>query len=188
MRVNEMFSVMGDSCRRGNKVYVGELVDEIDTEIFGVMMFLPALICILPFSVVPGVSSFCAIIVLVSAVHLFLGRQKLWLPEWVRNMSISSCRMSLILARLGSIDQKIDRISFPRYEIFTNRISQKLAACAGIVLSSIAIVLGFIPLIDTLLMIPVALFGIGICTRDGVAVGMGWGVLGVSLALLTAFL
>jgi hypothetical protein len=188
MRVNEMFSVMGNSCRRGSKVYVGQLVDEIDTEIFGVLMFIPALICILPFSIVPGVSSFCSVIILVSALHLFLGRKKLWLPEWVRNASISSCRMTKILEKLGNIDQKIDRLSFPRCGFFMNRIAQKLTACAGVILSSMAIVLGFIPLIDTLLMIPVALFGIGICTRDGAAVCMGWGVLGASSALLTAFL
>ena len=59
----------------------------------------------------------------------------------------------------------------------TGGFAGKLASVTVIILASATIILGFIPLVDIALMLPIVFFGLGSYTRDGLITGIGWLVL-----------
>jgi hypothetical protein len=109
---------------------------------------------------------------------MFLERDALWLPSRIRNIPISKRRMSHILEKMYAFARKVDTFSRPRLVFLTRGVALKLAAAAGLLLAAATIVFGFVPLMDIALMLPVACFGLGICTQDGLVTGIGWALLG----------
>jgi hypothetical protein len=176
--LKQTISNISHSCE-GNHVNVGAVADSIEAPAFGILLLLPALIVILPISIIPGVSSLCAAVAVFAGCHIFFGREALWLPERVRNIYFNGNRMSLVLRKMNGVAKKMDRFSKPRFSFMTGGFAGKLASATVIILASATIVLGFIPLVDIFLMLPIVFFGLGSYTQDGLITGIGWLVLAV---------
>jgi hypothetical protein len=177
--LKETLSNISHSCE-GSHVNLGEVADSIEAPAFGILLLLPALIVILPISIIPGVSSLCAAVAVFTGCHILFGREALWLPERIRNIYFNGNRMTLVLGKMNTVAKKMDRFSKPRFTFMTNGFAGKLASATVIILASATIVLGFIPLVDIALMLPIVFFGLGSYTRDGLITGIGWLVLAMS--------
>lgn len=177
--LKETLSNISHSCE-GNHVNIGEVADSIEAPAFGILLLLPALIVILPISIIPGVSSLCAAVAVFTGCHILFGREALWLPERIRNIYFNGDRMALVLGKMNTVAKKMDRFSKPRFTFMTNGFAGKLASATVIILASATIILGFIPLVDIALMLPIVFFGLGSYTRDGLITGIGWLVLAMS--------
>ena len=70
----------------------------------------------------------------------------------------------------------------------TEGFSGKLVAAVVVILASATILLGFIPLLNMVLMLPVVFFGIGSYTRDGLITAIGWLALGIGTGGLEFFI
>jgi len=182
MKLKKTITSLQNNCQN-SKISIGGIVDCIDEEAFGVLLLLPALIVLLPISIIPGVSSLCALVVMFTAFHIFSGRARLWLPQRIRNISFSGQSLSHVLTTMNDLAKKADRISRPRLLFLTRGFAGRLASAAGILLAAATLLLGFIPLIDMVLMAPIVFFGLGSCTGDGLITGLGWLILGAGLGL-----
>lgn len=173
---------IGESCPENKVMTVGKIVDSVDEGLFGIMLLIPSLIVVLPITFIPGISQICAAVVFLAAIHIFLGRQKLWLPVRVRNIRVCSRHIMPALCKMHHYAQKIDKLTKPRFSFFMNGIAQKIFAVTGIILAMTVIFFGFIPFISSACMGPVFFFALGICTGDGLLAGIGWAALGIPLA------
>jgi hypothetical protein len=185
--LKETISNISHSCE-GNHVNVGAIADSIEAPAFGILLLLPALIVILPISIIPGVSSLCAAVAVFAGCHIFFGREALWLPERIRNIYFNGNRMTPIFKKMNGFTKKMDRFSKPRFIFMTDGFAGKLASAMVIILASATIVLGFIPLVDIAMMLPIVFFGLGSYTQDGLITGIGWLVLALGVGSLGFFI
>jgi hypothetical protein len=160
-----------------NGISLGTIVDAAGRDAVGLLLSLPALIILLPVSVVPGVSPLCALLVLFSALHEVAGLRALWLPERVRAIRFDQSRLTRPLASLTAWMGRIDRLTRPRLPFFLTGRARLLAATAITVLAAGTIVLSFVPLADMALTLPMLCFGLAIRTGDGLFAAGGWGLL-----------
>lgn len=146
-----------------------------------------SLATILPFGAVPGVPAIAGI-----ALSLLFLNELLWFFELKMPRAASRLRMSrnmalkvfsgieVCFAKVGSHAHE-DRLAF-----LNSGLSIRIIALLGLMLSVSMIVLGFIPFVPTLLMIPVLMFSIGLILKDGLFVAFGYGSVFI-LALLLLF-
>jgi hypothetical protein len=178
--LKETINNIGDSCE-GHRVTLGAMADSIEMRDFGLLLVVPALIVLLPVSIIPGISSLCAAITLFAGFHILFGREVLWLPERARNISFNGSRVTRALGKMGPVAKKMDRLSRPRFSFMTTGFAAKLVSAIVIILAGATIFLGFIPFIDMAFMLPVVFFGLGSYTQDGLITGIGWLVLVLSI-------
>ena len=67
---------------QGEKITVGELIDELDSRAHGVLLLILALPMCIPN--VPGISTIFGVLMIAPALGLMFGQRRLWLPERVR--------------------------------------------------------------------------------------------------------
>lgn len=187
MRLKKTISSI-EGCCQSKHTNLGKVADSIETRSFGILLLLPALIIILPVSLIPGFSPLCAAVVLFAGLHIFFGRKELWLPKRIRGISFNGNKLTHILEKMKGVTKKLDRFSKPRFIFMTDGFAGKLASATCIILASATIFLGFIPLVDIALMTPVVFFGLGSYTHDGLITGIGWIVLGISTGIVGFFL
>ena len=178
--LKETINNISYSCE-GHRVTLGSMTDAIEMQDFGILLIVPALIVLLPVSFIPGISSLCAAITLFAGIHILFGREVLWLPKRVRNISFNGSKVTRVLGKMGPVAKKMDRLSKPRFSFMTTGYAEKLVSGIVVILASASIFLGFIPFIDMAFMLPVVFFGLGSYTQDGLITGIGWLVLAISI-------
>lgn len=134
-----------------------------------------SLATILPFGAVPGVPAIAGI-----GLSLLFLNELLWFYELKMPRVASKFRISrnlalkvfsgidLCFAKVGSHVHE-DRLAF-----LNSGLSIRIIAVLGLMLSVSMILLGFIPFVPTLLMIPVLMFSIGLIVKDGLFVAFGY--------------
>jgi hypothetical protein len=183
MELQETMCTLREHCQTGERVSVGAFVDAMGRGGIGFLLFLPALVIVLPISLIPGLSFLCALLVLLSAFHIFCGKTTLWLPQRVRRIPLGRRKATAVIDRMGTVVEKMDACARPRLGFLTQGLPQKLAIGAAVILSLTTLIFGFIPLVDIVLMSPVIFFGLGFCTGDGLMMAAGWALLAASLAI-----
>lgn len=168
---------LGKDMEQEDAVSLGAIVDALGPRSGGLMLALPALVIILPVSLIPGLSSLCALLALFAAFHIFRGHDDLWLPQRIRDISLSEKKAERIIDGAGRLAEKIDAFSRPRLEFLTKGLARQLAIAAAVILCLATLIFGFIPLLDIMLMAPVIFFGLGIRAGDGLLICAGWTLL-----------
>ena len=75
-------------------VTLGALIDEIGTRSFGPLLLLAGLVTVMPIvGDIPGVPTVMALLVLLVAGQLLLGREHFWLPRWVLDRRVRRDRL-----------------------------------------------------------------------------------------------
>lgn len=146
-----------------------------------------SLATILPFGAVPGVPAIAGIALSLLFLNELLWFFELKIPKVASRFSVSRnlalkvfSGIEICFAKVGSHAHE-DRLSF-----LNSGISIRIIAALGLMLSASMIVLGFIPFVPTLLMIPVLMFSIGLIVKDGLFVALGYGSVFI-LAILLLF-
>lgn len=179
--LKETINNISYSCA-GHRVTLGAMADAIEMRDFGILLVIPALIILLPISIIPGISSLSAAVTLFAGIHILFGREVLWLPQRVRRISFNGNKVTRILGKMRPVAKKMDRLSKQRLSFMTTGFAEKLVSGIVIILASATIFLGFIPFIDMAFMLPVVFFGLGSYTQDGLITGIGWLILGISIS------
>jgi len=76
-----------------------DLVVRLGDQAFGLIIILFALPSVLPLSIIPGFSLLFSLPILIVAFHLVIGKQILWLPQYLAKKEINQRRLNLIIKR-----------------------------------------------------------------------------------------
>jgi hypothetical protein len=182
MQLKEIIHGVKSKCC-GAQISVGSMVDSFQQDIFGVLLLIASSLIVLPITFIPGISFVCSVIVLWTAFHVLTGRQELWLPQRIRDIHLSSRKVSWLLEKLHSMVQKSEGLFKPRLRFLTAGLAEKLSAGIGMVLAAVTILLGFVPLLNILLMTPIMFFALGACTGDGLMTCIGWTVIALCVGV-----
>lgn len=156
---------------------IGAVVDSLGGQAFGATMFVFAAPNLVPNP--PGTSPVLGLPLLFLAVQLLLGRQVVWLPEWLRRRRVSRQFLSVLALRVAPAIGRLEKVLRPRLGLVASgRTALRLAGAVSLPLAGILLLpLPFLHMLPGAAMTALAA---GLAERDGFAV-----VAGYVLALVT---
>lgn len=149
------------------EVCIGDVLDDFGARSFGPLIMLPALAEPTPVGAILGVPSFLALIIAITAVQLLMGKEHVWMPQFIQRRSVSSRRLHRVIGKLRGVALWLDARSHGRLEALTRGVWVKIAAVIIIVLSSAVPLLEIFPLAASAPMLAIAAFGLALTVRDG---------------------
>jgi hypothetical protein len=149
------------------KITLGSVTRCINQQGFGVLLLAPAGLLMLPTGAVPGVPIVCALFITMIAGQLVVGREDVWLPRWMRRLSLSKKKFNRTIRHAKPYAEKIDDMVQPRFPFLTSDPAHRLVAAICIALCIPMAIIGFIPFLPMLLSVPIVFFALGMCVKDG---------------------
>ncbi len=168
---------------RGEPVSIGLLQEVSGAQAAGPMLLLPALIVVSPLSIVPGLPSLVGLHTVIVAGQLVLGRNRIWLPAWLKRRSLSTRHADKLLQFLRPVSRMADGVVKRRMLPFTGQVARRLGAAVCVLAGAIMPLLEFIPLSSTIAASVIAIYALSLSARDGLLTIAWWGCLGVIAGL-----
>ncbi|WP_425090777.1 exopolysaccharide biosynthesis protein [Tropicimonas sp. S265A] len=148
-------------------VCIGHLASAFGRASFIPLMMLPAAAVVSPLSGIPLFSSICGIMILLIAVQLLVGRQCIWLPQWLQQRHIAGPRLERGLMRIKPLAAWLDRHAHSRLGLFFYPpvwfLLPILCAFAGGAMPFLEL----LPFTSSFLGMTVLLISLAMLTRDG---------------------
>lgn len=151
----------------GENVSVGDLLNAVGRRSYGPVLLLLGFIAISPLTIIPGATVLVALVTLLFALQMVIGRPYPWIPR--RALEFSFPRKHLIqgVAMADRYVAQVDRFLKPRLTFLTNAPFVQIVALACVGAALVTLPLSFIPLGPVIPSFAVLLFGLAITARDG---------------------
>lgn len=136
----------------------------------GALLLVPGLLVLSPLSGIPGLPSVFAVMVILIAGQLLIGRQHFWLPQWLLCRTASRSKYDRALAFLKRPARWVDRLLRPRLKFLTGGRAIKVNALLCIMIAATMPPLEVIPFGNSTAGAALSILGAGIMARDGLMV------------------
>jgi hypothetical protein len=175
------------------RISLGALRDTLGDRGFGVLLFIFALPNLVPVNI-PLLSAVLGLPLVLLAAQLTYGRHKPWFPHWLTERSFPRDGFANIVLRSLPYLERTERLLRPRLTFLLSWTGERLIGLAILIL---ALVLALpIPFANWLPACAIAIIGLAIVEKDGLAVlaGLAVGVASLTVAaavvvgLIKAFL
>jgi hypothetical protein len=161
-------------------ITVQDLLDHFGERAFGALMLVFAAPLILPMP--PGLSAVLGAPLVFITAQLMVGRHRLWLPRIVSQRSIRHRDFIAIADKVLPYLRKLENRLKPRMTWVLAPLAERLIGAVALVLA--VIVFLPIPFGNMLPSLAIAVLGLGIVERDGLATLLGWLTAVASVAVL----
>jgi hypothetical protein len=165
--VGDVLDELDQLADKGDQVCVRDVLDDFGRRSFGPFMMIPALIEISPLGGIPGVPTALALFIAVIAAQLVIGRDHIWMPEFVQRRSVESGKLHKAVEKLRGLGHWLDGHSQDRLEKLTVGIWLRFAGAVVIALCCTVPPLELLPFASTLPMLAIIMIGLGLTVRDG---------------------
>ena len=150
-----------------DEVRVADVLDDFGARSFGPFIMIPAVLEITPVGGIPGVPTVLALFIALIAVQLLIGRDHVWMPQFVQRRAVGSKKLHKAVGKLKGMANFLDRHSKGRLEGLTKGTAIKLVAAVIIALCCTVPPLEFLPFASTIPMLAIAVLGLALTVRDG---------------------
>jgi hypothetical protein len=182
--VGEILERLGKAAGHKEDMPIGDVVQALGSRSYGPFLLVPALIELSPVGGIPGVPSILALIVILFAGQMLVGRKHFWLPQRLSRINLSSEKIVQAVEKVRPIGKWLDRWFHGRLRKLTEGPATRAAAAACILLALTVPPLEFLPFASSAPMSAIAMFGLALLVRDG-ALMIGAGLVAcVAVALL----
>jgi hypothetical protein len=130
-------------------------------------LLLPALLGISPLGAIPGVPTGLALITLLFAAQIVLGRDHIWMPDFVQDRTLRGDRLEGAVAKLRPVGRWLDRYFHVRMRNLTTDPFIRAAAAICVVLALPMPFLELVPFGAVFPLIAIAAFGLAMTLHDG---------------------
>jgi len=152
------------------RVTMGEIVAALGDRGLGVLIAIFAIPNMLP-SVVPFGNVVVGVFPLIFAVHLACGFDRLMLPAFIANRSISAKSLKTLVPQVAGVLSRFERLLKPRFPGVTGPHIERVVGVLCVVLALITMIP--IPFAHNLPALALVLIGLGLIERDGLAILIG---------------
>lgn len=166
-----------------DRVSIGSMLEATGQRSFGVLLLVPGLLVLSPLLGIPGLPTFFAVMIVLVATQLLIGRHHFWIPRWLLQRSASRRKYDKAMGFLHRLAKHVDRILRPRLEILTTGIAVRLTAVLCVLVAITMPPLELIPFANSLAGVILTLLGLGMMARDGAMILAALGLYGVLLFL-----
>ena len=179
---------LDSACEGGDCVRVGGLVEAFGRRGYGAFLLLPALLEISPIGGIPGVPTVLALVVILFASQILVGRDHMWLPRILRERKLPAGKLDEAIDKARPLARRLDRWFHGRLSPLAGRAAGRIAAVLCVLLSCTVPPLEIVPFASTAPMGAIGLFGIALLVRDGLVMLAGFVLSGVALGVVVAVL
>lgn len=169
--------------RGRDSVTVGDMQDEIGHRSFGPCLFVPAILELSPVGGLPGVPTVLGVIVVFFAAQLLLGHDRFWLPGVLVRRQIPGQRLNSGMKKIRPVARAIDKVLRPRLPAVMTPVWLKVAAVLCVALCLAVPALELVPFASSVPFTAIALFGLALIARDGLAMVLAFAVACAAAAL-----
>jgi hypothetical protein len=165
-------------------VRLGVLLSGVGRRSYGPLLLVIGLFSISPATILPGMTTFVAAIILIIALQMAVGMQRPWLPKAMLTLKVPRKPFFAFLDKARPKVERIDgvllkeRFAFLMAPPFVNLIALCVAAAALVTFP-----LSFIPFAPLGPGLAVVLFGLGMIARDGLWLSLGVALTGGAFSL-----
>jgi hypothetical protein len=164
------------------RISLGALRDALDDRSFGVLLFIFALPNLVPVNI-PLLSAVLGVPLVLLAAQLSYGRHKPWFPDCLTSQSFRREGFVAVVNRALPFLERVEKLLRPRLTVLLSWTGERLV---GIAILILAVVLTLpIPFANWLPACGIAVFGLAIVEKDGVAVLVGL-ALGIASVIVAA--
>ncbi|ACT59714.1 exopolysaccharide biosynthesis protein [Hirschia baltica] len=163
-------SVLDDIENKSDKsdTNLKSLIEAFGAKSFGPVLTLIGLLALSPFGAIPGVPVGLAIVTILIAGQIILGRDHLWLPDFINSMKLKAGTINKADKKIGRIPDFLDSLLQPRLKWAVGNTAVKLAAAFCILLSLLMIPLEIVPFAVAIPAAGLVLIGLALVASDGV--------------------
>lgn len=153
-----------------NRISIDAILEAFHERGFGLLLFLFALPGAVPIPM-PGLNTLFAIPLIILTFQQMLGFHTVWMPRRLKSATISHDHFHAIIDWALPYTERMEYLFKPRLSFMTQGIFSRLIGASGLVMA----ITGALPLlfVNTVPAVGVAIMGIGVMMRDGVAVIVG---------------
>jgi hypothetical protein len=170
----------------GEAVSVNDIMEAIGQRSFGPLIVVPGLIVLSPLSGIPGVPTLGGLAVLLIAGQMLLGRDSVWLPEFIRRRHFGRDRMTKAGRFLMPVARFVDRFTRRRVAWLTEGHWSSLIAACCVAIALLMPPLEAVPFANVLTAAAISAFGLALLTNDGVVAAVAFALTAGSVGLLAA--
>lgn len=153
------------------RVRVRDITESLGQRSFGFILLIFALPNSLPMLGIPGVSTITGLPMLLVALQMAFGHERVYLPRWIADSSIATLDFQRLIVKVIPWLQRIERLMKPRIAFLTNVSAERwLGACCALL--AFLLVLP-IPLGNLLPALGILFIALGLIERDGICVLIG---------------
>lgn len=185
--VRELLAQLSSAKHDQQTVSIDMVLDTLGRRSFGPIILTIGLILAVPgVSDLPTVPTILGSIIVILGIQILLGKEHIWLPQWVLQRSVSADRLDQVIAWLNRPATWIDSLLKPRLRPLTTPWSVRLIAICTVALALLTPFMEVVPLSANVAGIAFTLFGLGLVAQDGLMNALGFAfcaVLGGILAL-----
>jgi hypothetical protein len=151
----------------GAKVSVGEIIETVGHRSFGPLLVLGGLLGMSPLGVIPTAPTIIAVLVLLVALQLVMGRETIWIPAFLRKLAVSSERLHKAAHTARKPARIVDKVVRPRLAFLTTGAAERLAALACALAAIAMPPLELVPFGGIVPATAITAFGVALIARDG---------------------
>ena len=168
-RVNNLSSLLHslEDNTDGDTVTVRAMLNAVGRRSYGPILLLLGFLALSPLTIIPGATWLVAILTLLIAGQIIIGRSYPWIPS--RFLKVEFPRAALLqgIKIADPYVSQVDRFLKPRLAILTAPLFAPFVALICIAAAVLTIPLGLVPFGPVLPGLTVFLFGLALTARDG---------------------
>ena len=158
----------------GDKITLGSVVDTFGGRGYGPILLGLALIEILPTGAIPGVPTLVALLIILMAGQMVAGRKSPWIPKKLAQKGFSTQKLDATRKKIRPTTHRLDAALKPRLKKFSHDLSARIVGGVCIVIAALMPPLEVVPFASSIPALAIALFGLGLSTKDGVLILTGY--------------
>lgn len=170
--------------KAGDRVSVREVYCAIGERSFGPLLLAAGLLGMTPVSAIPGAPTVLAVVTLLIAGQLLLGRRTLWLPRRLLDLSVRGDRLKATVRIARKPARLVDRVVKPRLAVLTGGLADRIVAATCVLVALAVPPLELLPFVAFVPATAIAAFGLGLVARDGLLILIAFAASAGTLALI----
>jgi len=165
---------------------VRQAVESLGHVSHSALILVPAIIVVTPLSGIPGLSTICGLMIGLISMQGVLGRNHLWLPDWILRRHVDAGKLQTAIGYLRGPARFADRHTRQRFLVLVRPPARTALQAACMICGFAMPFLELVPFSSSILAAAVSFFATAIVTQDGVlaAIGLMFVAVAVAVAIL----
>jgi len=156
-----------ESSVHGDSITIKEVTETLGNKSFSSLMLAVSLISTSPASAIPGVTATVAVIVFILVVQMIIGRESVWLPDFITGRRLSTAKLCKGLKWLRKPVRYVEGFLKPRFTFLFHRRWLWLPLTLILALTLLMPFMEVIPMSGSVASAVIAIFAAGLLMRDG---------------------
>ena len=173
MGLTSVLDHLDDEAEDG-RIEVGDVVESFGGRGYGPILLGLALIEILPTGAIPGVPTLVAIMVILIASQMIAGKNYPWVPKKLAGKGFKQEKFEKAREKIRPVTRRFDLVLKPRLKVFTGDSAARIVGVVCIALAALMPPLELIPFASSVPSSAIAIFGLGLSSKDGLVVLIGF--------------